>query len=170
MSTQRPRVPLVDRETNEVIDTIDRTSFDTVALQGKLHSSKAVKPVLSYHLRGGKPFPSDQKAMVWNIYGTKGEIQITASTVFLNVGAADVALWLYENGKEKAEKVELTEDDFLLKLPLPGQNIGKLYELYAEGKGYPTFEDAVLRHRMIDEMERRADGGNQLRKAEYVTA
>jgi len=36
-------------------------------------------------------------------------------------------------------------------LPTQGQNIGRLYEAYATGKGYPDFDVAVRRHELLDE-------------------
>lgn len=171
MAVQRKAIDIVDRETNTIVEKgRPKNTFDQIAVQGFLPPNNTVNPVLSYHLRGGKPFPSSQKPLLWRVYGSKGEIEVTASNVMLNVGSDDVELWVYENGKDAAEKVELNHDEFLAGLPLPGRNIGKLYELFAgkdEG-AYPTFEDAVRRHRLIDEMEKRADNGTQVRRAEYV--
>ncbi|KAF2099742.1 NAD-P-binding protein [Rhizodiscina lignyota] len=171
LAQQRKSVTIIDRATNEVVEK-DRpkNTFDQMIVQGRLQSNSDPKPVLSYHMRGGDAFPSDPK-LIWRVYGSTGEIQVTASGPSLSVGYPDTELKLFDAESEKVEEVELEKSDFFDSLPLLGRNIGRLYEAFADGKGgYPDFEHALKRHRLLDEMERRADGGSQLLGAEYLKA
>lgn len=146
-------------------------------IQGSLktkQSGATISPVLSYHLRGGKPFPNSGSSssvpqFVWNIYGTKGEIQVTAPTLGLNV-TTDVKIRVYDAATDKDEEVKVDRDDFLDGLEMPGRNISRLYEQFADGGKYPDFEHATMRHALIDEMLSRWDSGKQSAEAQYTNS
>lgn len=33
---------------------------------------------------------------------------------------------------------------------MASRNVGSMYEAWADGKGYPTFDDAVVRHEQLE--------------------
>lgn len=173
LAVQRKTTNIIDRQANNKIVEKDKpkNTFDQAIIQGQLQSSQTTKPLLSYHMRGGKPFPGPQgdPKLIWRIYGTKGEIQFTGPTCSLNVGYEEGFKIDVVDSSGKVVNVEVPKDDFLDGLSVPGRNISRLYEAFADGKsGYPDWNDALKRHRMLDEMERRADSGSQLLGAEYL--
>lgn len=72
--------------------------------------------------------------------------------------------------------IAIDEDvwDEKLKDVAAAQNVARLYEAFAEGKRdsgdegyYPDWEEAVKRHKLIDEMYKRHDAGEQDKVLEY---
>lgn len=105
-------------------------------------------------MRGGDPFPGEA-AMVWEIYGDKGEIRITKKFSTFDVIHESIDIQLHVFGSE-VRRVELPKDN-LSDLAHPGQNIGKIYEAYAMGNeggegGYPTWSVGLKLHQLMEEM------------------
>lgn len=73
----------------------------------------------------------------------------------LNVGSPDTKLELYD-ASGKAREVAPDEDQWS-KLPLPAQNIARLYEAYRKKDWYPDFDYAIKRHELIETMWRDFD-------------
>ncbi|KAF2160888.1 hypothetical protein M409DRAFT_70181 [Zasmidium cellare ATCC 36951] len=148
VSTQRPtsQLKLADGSLEEV----KRETPDHVLLQGKLANGALIDAAL----RGGPAF-KDTPGFVWNIYGEKGEIEVSAPGVVLNVGFGPaVSVKLHDHQKDTVEVVDWKVDDENEKLPIPSQNVGRLYEAFAEGKKqeYADWEEAVERHRLLEKM------------------
>ncbi|KAL2070662.1 hypothetical protein VTL71DRAFT_13688 [Oculimacula yallundae] len=129
------------------------TSDDTIFLNGTLSSSIP----LSLSLRGGKAFKGTP-GLEWRIYGETGEIRVTSTGPFLNIGYDDVKIEVYDfdlSGGEggEVEVVEVEKDEFDEKeWGLPSRNVARLYKELAEGKNNCSFEDAVERHELIANM------------------
>ena len=106
--------------------------------------------------RVAPPFPGTPP-FSWILTGETGEIRLSApKTSFVNFvddnAAAPIAVHDFATGEVKA--VEWKWDEFLAHLSIRGRNIGKLYDLYYDGKlkdaGAADFASAVVRHREID--------------------
>ena len=83
--------------------------------------------------------------------------------------AASAALQAADDGKSiqihnfETDEVETIEwETRFLELPSPARGVAAMYEAFAEAtEKYPDFEHAVLRHRQIEEMLKKAeDDGN----------
>jgi len=129
------------------------TSDDTIFLHGTLSNGIP----LSFSLRGGKPF-KDVPGLDWRIYGETGEIRITSSGPFLNIGYPDVKIAISDFGMDGGDSkdvvtVEVEKDEFDDDAwGIPSRNVARVYKELAEGRVNCSFEDAVERHELIDGM------------------
>ncbi|KAF2807824.1 oxidoreductase [Mytilinidion resinicola] len=165
IETKRPKVEIVDGK-GAVVKTITRTTHDQILLQGHLESGA----LLSYHMRGGPAFAGNE-GLIWRIYGETGEIQVTASGTYLQAGHEDMTIRLQDHATGETTKIEPNEDD-LSKLPLFTQNVGRVYEAFADKKtdGYMDWSYALLRHKLVDEIYKRDAAGKQETPATYTKA
>ena len=84
--------------------------------------------------------------------------------------AASAALQASDEGKSiqihnfQTEEVETVEwESRFVELPSPARGVGAMYEAFAEEtEKYPDFERAVLRHRQIEEMLKKAEDGEKV--------
>jgi len=156
LGNQRPETQIIHKPTGEVVDTVIKDTHDTILIHGRLTSGV----LLSYNLRGGKPFPgAEGPGLLWRVNGEKGEIQVIASGVMLNVGGYDdIVVKVFDFATEQVETVPW-EDEFKA-LPAPARNIGRQYEsLYSGGDlGIVDWKQAVERHALIEEMYERQAG------------
>lgn len=153
LGNQRPIVDIV--ADGKVVESgVKKDTSDQIMIQGTLTSGA----VMSVHMRGGKGFKGTP-ALVWRIYGEKGEIRITAAAVLLQMGLYDAAVTVYDNSTDTVEVVNLPKDPYE-HLPEWGRNVASLYNAFAEEANYPTFDDAVERHRFIDRVCKGSEDGN----------
>ncbi|KAK4217501.1 NAD(P)-binding domain protein [Rhypophila decipiens] len=137
---------------------------DLIVVTGTLPSSSYVadNATLQLRLDHGQPFPGDP-LHTWTIVGEKGQIRCVstgAQTLQMLVGEKPPTIQLYEypampgppGTKVEAEDVEWKWEAWQEEVPVTARNIGSLYEAFAEGAGYPTFEDAVKRQGQLDDM------------------
>lgn len=108
-----------------------KTADDFASLQGMLSSGVNY----TYSFRGGDAF-AEGEGLVWDIIGDKGQIRLTGSSIILNLGSEDYKLRLKDYARGN---IEVVEPHKKLDLPLAAQNIGRLYENFADGEAYPTF-------------------------------
>jgi len=157
VANQRPIVDIVGKEGQVVEKGVKKTTPDQMLVQG----TTTTGAVVSYHLRESTQFPNTPR-LDWRIYGDKGEIRVTSSSCFLNVGSDDAKITFAATGSEEVEDVEVGKDEWE-SLAMPGRNIARLYEAFAAGKkgdedgAYRDFEYAVERHKMIEKMYERLD-------------
>ncbi|KAJ5454925.1 transcription regulator gal80 [Penicillium desertorum] len=156
LMTTWPEVNIITPDNVILESGIEKTADDYVTLQGTLTSG--VKYL--YSMRGGDAF-DEGEGLVWDIIGDKGQIRLTGSSIMLNLGAPDYKIRVkdYKSGRIEAAKLHDSLD-----LPLAAQNIGSLYEKFADGKVVPTFEDAVRRHHFLDAMFLSASKGGHSRE------
>lgn len=149
LANRREIIGIISAEGKTVKENVPKTSEDTIFLIGTLSSGIP----LSMTLRGGKAF-KDTPALDWRIYGETGEIRITSSTAFLNIGSADLKIQVFDTEKDSVEDVESEKDEFDEdgKFGMPARNVGRVYKAFAEGENTCSFEDAVERHALIDAM------------------
>ena len=163
IEAKRPKVQLVDHA-GKFVKTIPRTSHDQILVQGHLVSGA----LISYHLRGGAAFGGND-GLIWRIYGETGEIEVTASGTYLQAGHPDMLIRLHDHSSGETTVITPNEDA-LSKLPLFSQNIGRIYEAFADGKTseYPDWSHAILRHKLVEEIYQREQDGVQETVARYV--
>ena len=131
---------------------VPNTVPDQVMIHGTVQPSSAV---VNFQWRGGKQFPGTPAAD-WRVLGEKGELRLTSTSSSLNVGRPETKVELLDSTTWIVEPVSADSDEWD-SLPVPAQNIARLYEAYRLKKWYPDFEWAVKRHEMIEEMFRRFD-------------
>ncbi|KAH7348206.1 NAD-binding Rossmann fold oxidoreductase family protein [Pyrenochaeta sp. MPI-SDFR-AT-0127] len=164
----RPEVIILDAELKPSAKPTPKTAHDYVSITGTLEKGNGVvsvtyAPGLS---RTGRDF-------VWEITGTEGSllleggatmaghVQMFQPTIKLATYDAEAAMYGVDIGdKHKLEEIEVEKAvDFSF-------NTGKAWEALAgvgldKGHRVTTFEDAVLRHRMIDAIYRSAERGTR---------
>lgn len=159
LSNQLPEVELIKKDSTSG-GMVKKDTHDQIMLQGYFKSGA----VLSIHQRGGEAFKGEP-GLIWRIYGEKGELQITAAGSFLQIGYPDMRILLHDHASGEVEQVDWqTKQGAEWKdLPMPAQNVARLYEAYAEGKtdAYPEWDVALTRHKMLDELYRSSDEGRQ---------
>jgi predicted dehydrogenase len=137
--------------------SVRNTVPDQILMHGTTETSDAF---VSINLHAGKEMPGLPR-LDWRIQGEKGWLRVTSPMLFLNVGTPETKLELYSTESGQVEEVEVDKDEWDA-LPIPAQNIARLYEAYRKGEWYPTFDWAVRKHELIDGMWRRFDQGIQL--------
>jgi predicted dehydrogenase len=133
------------------------TADDQVCVSGLLEGGAA----LSIHYRGGS---SRGTNLLWEINGTEGDLQLTAT-------GGQPQIWELEvrGGKGEQSSLELlpVPDHYRWAPPQgPSTNVAQAYARFArdyrEGTHFcPTFDDAVTRHRMLNAIETAAATGQR---------
>ncbi|KAI9740246.1 MAG: transcription regulator gal80 [Cirrosporium novae-zelandiae] len=160
LANQRPTFNLVSAD-GSILSTHPKTSHDQVILTGTLSSGA----VLSYHLRGGGPFPGTP-AHEWRIYGEKGEIRVTAGSFFLHMEPSDRKMEVWVSGAEKPDVVDV-EGDGWTKLPNVARNVAREYEAFADGGGHlADFEEAVRRQKLTELIYQSSETGMRVKYTE----
>ncbi|RHZ46496.1 uncharacterized protein CDV56_103032 [Aspergillus thermomutatus] len=155
----RPELDLVDyADGGKVVEqSVRNTVPDQILMHGTTEKSDAF---VSINLYAGKEMPGLPR-LDWRIQGEKGWLRVTSPMLFLNVGTPETKLELYRTESGQVEEVQVDEDEWD-SLPIPAQNIARLYEAYRKGEWYPTFDWALRRHELIDGMWKRFDQGIHL--------
>lgn len=146
------------RKTVHVTDTgetIPMTAHDQILVQGVLESGAAV----SIHYRGGM---SRGANLLWEINGTKGDIQITGAT-----GHAQIVQLSIRGANADASKLRPLPPSASAYQGWPdnsvARNVARIYALIARDirsgtNSAPSFRDAVALHETIDAIERSTAG------------
>ncbi|KAF7171421.1 hypothetical protein CNMCM6106_005798 [Aspergillus hiratsukae] len=154
----RPELDIVDyADGGRVIEkSVHNTVPDQILMHGTTETSNAF---VTINLYAGKEMPGLPR-LDWRIQGEKGWLRVTSPMLFLNVGTPETKLELYSTESGQVEEVKVDKEEWDA-LPIPAQNIARLYEAYRKGEWYPTFDWAVRRHELIDGMWKRYDQGIQ---------
>lgn len=146
IANQRPLIQLLNKDGSVAVKDFQKTADDHIFLHGIVED----RTVVSFSLRGGKPFKGTP-GLEWRIYGEKGEIRLTAAGPFLQVGYPELAISIHDFASNEVEGADLGKDEFE-SIPLPARNVARVYEAIAAGDMslLCDFEDAVERHRFID--------------------
>jgi predicted dehydrogenase len=132
---------------------------DQVAVTGLLDGGAA----FSIHYRGGS---SRGTNLLWEINGTEGDLQLTAT-------GGQTQIWELEvrGGRGDQSSIELlpVPEQYRWSPPQPpgpSTNVAQAYARFArdyrEGTQFcPTFEDALVRHRMLNAIETAASTGRR---------
>jgi predicted dehydrogenase len=144
----------------ETGETKPMTADDQVGVSGLLERGGAA---FSIHYRGGV---SRGTNLLWEINGTEGDLQLTAS-------GGQPQIWELDVRGGKGAQSSLANMPVPERyrwappqVPGPSTNVAQAYARFArdyrEGTHFcPTFEDAVTRHRMLDAIETAAATGQR---------
>lgn len=129
--------------------SVNRDTPDHIFIQGTLAPSGAAA---SFTMRGGKGFKSDPN-LVWHIIGTKAEVRITSPTL-LGITTGIETFELYDHEKDEIEAIDCPFPEAVKDVENFSKNCGQVYEAFATSnkEGSVTFEDALKRHRFIEEI------------------
>jgi len=148
LANLRPRMHVMNEDGSLSEELYDKDTPDQILLQGRLQRDPPA--VLSFHLRAGDRF-INHPGSTWRIYGTQGELVLEFASAGPQIGpAASIRFSNFDTGEIEEIKVDEGGKEWT-DLPTQGQNIGRLYEAYAQGKPYGDFELALKRHELIDE-------------------
>lgn len=142
------------RAGNSVLEKEARNTVpDHILIHGTVAPSNAVVVI---NFTGGNGIPG-LPALDWRIQGSTGWLRLSSSSMALNVGSPDTKLEICGDRTGGVVEEVATDEDQWSKLPLPAQNIARLYEAYWNGDWYPDFDYAIKRHGLIDAMWRDFD-------------
>lgn len=115
--------------------------------------------VASVHYRGGS-VPGQN--FIWEINGSQGDLRVTSDFGALHV--FNLTLSGARGGDAMTELPIPKKYQMTPPLPDPVLNVANVYARYADdirnhGRNCPDFEDAVIRHRMLEAIERAAETG-----------
>lgn len=146
----RKTIDILDEKGNKIRD-VPLTSHDQMTVSGVLTSGVYA----SIHLRGGKYKSTN---LLWEVEGTHGELQVKGPIGHLQLSFP--TLHASFNGGDMEE------------IPIHNEqaahvNVGRAYDEFAKENGsYPNWDDAVVRHRMIEAIYKSAQTGT---KQTYTT-
>ncbi|ERF71909.1 hypothetical protein EPUS_08225 [Endocarpon pusillum Z07020] len=157
LANQRPFIDLVSD--GKKVETVHKDIADHILVQGKLKSGavtsisvrtthQAVKRRDSnpIQLRAGKP-----PHMTWKIFFERGEVSLEAPgpSVQWSYEKDMLAIKQFDYATEKVETIDVADME-LEDIKTPSRMIGRVYEAFASGREYPTFEHALENHRRLD--------------------
>lgn len=145
-------------DTGEVLT--GRTSEDRVAFTGRLASGA----VVDVHYRGGA---SRGTNFLWEINGSKGDLQVTAESGHAQM--FDLSLFGGQGDDKGLSPMAVPVDHRWIPSSIQafGVNVAQMYALMAKDirdgtRSAPSFADAVVRHRMLDALEKSAAEGRRV--------
>jgi predicted dehydrogenase len=151
LAIRRPTMDIVDPE-GKVLRTVQKTSHDWMSVSGTLQKSGGVVTVV---YQGG--VSDTGKDFYWEINGTKGTLVLEAPKGHIQMFHPTIKFVKFGDGSEKLKEIEVEPaKDF-------AYNVGKAWDaVIGEGHGsVVTFEDALLRHKMIEAIYRSNESGRR---------
>lgn len=155
LANKRPTLQLIDDNGKEVEgEGVPKSSHDYIALTGTLADSGGVASVVyeGGTSRVGKDF-------YWEIKGTEGTLVLEGPSGHVQMAEPQVT-WVKSDGtKFESEAMGLPKPEECG----PAWNVSEAWSAWAgEGEGTVTrFEDALVRHRMVDAVYRSAESGRR---------
>ncbi|OAP55381.1 hypothetical protein AYL99_10354 [Fonsecaea erecta] len=161
LANHRPKMPIIDPTTGKVQKLADKTCHDYMSVTGTL----ARGGVASVVYQGGHSLTG--KDFYWEINGTKGSLILEAPSGLVEMyhptmkfvrAEEEASFKSFDDGKgpqPKEVEVEVaTEFSY---------NVGQAWDAFAgAGSGtVTTFEDALVRHKMIDAIYRSSAKGTR---------
>lgn len=138
---------------------------DLISVQGTLDTSLSPAYVkdnasLLFAFRTGPPFKGTSP-LIWTINGERGEIRLTSSCgAYLQSEVdktSEIVIEVHNHAADEVTKVNWAwEEDWQSALFHRGRNLGRLYDLFAQGEDamrearVMDFDGAVRRHAEID--------------------
>ena len=156
LATQRKEVKVTDTGA-----TIPMTASDQIIVSGELKSGA----VASFHMRGGM---SRATNLLWEVNGTEGDLLVTADDPHLHFGPLHVKIG--QGTATALENVPVSEDVAGVPAQLkggPAFNVACQYVQFAKDILEGThlcadFDDAVQRHRLLDDIEKSHERGRRV--------
>jgi predicted dehydrogenase len=144
LQTRRPTLKILSKDGTVLEESAKMETPDTIFLHGTLKSEVPI----SMTFRTGAPFPGTP-GLDWRIAGEEGEIRITASGPFLQIGYDDAKVEVVRDGKVESFKMgEFGEDEID---GVPFGNVSRVYRQLREGRVNCSFEEAVELHKVLEE-------------------
>ncbi|OTA92250.1 hypothetical protein M434DRAFT_74944 [Hypoxylon sp. CO27-5] len=156
LQLQRPKLNVVDSYTGRPVNTMISDVPDLIHVTGSLPESEHIVKDATLHMsfRRAQAFHGEP-ALVWTIFGEKGEIRLTAvfDTMLQVSQLLDVTIEVHDNEKREVERVDFKWSSFT-ELPHLARSYGPIYEAYANRTTgtYADFANALKRHKQLDEM------------------
>jgi predicted dehydrogenase len=145
LKTQQPIIQILGKNGEVIKKDAPMETPDTIFLQGVLSPSIP----LSIQFRVGAPFPGTP-GLDWRIKGEEGEIRITGSGPFIQIGYPDLKLQVESNGEvETFEIGQFGEEEGIDGIPYG--NVSRVYRELRDGRVNCTFEEAVELHKVLEE-------------------
>lgn len=149
-------MPIENRQTKEVIKTVRSDVPDLVIATGTLRASPIAQEgaTLYVRLRRGQPFPGEDP-LVWTINGEKGEIRLSSpggTALQATAYNKPVTIEVHDHETDEVQEIEWDWAEWQKGISVVGRNTGALYDNYANGGEYPTFEDALKLHEELEEI------------------
>lgn len=141
---QYPTATVIGDDKTPTGQTVTATGPDHVAFTG-MFKSGAISSII---WRGGIKSTPGRKQFIWQIDGEDGTIRMEGDglgAAFLHIRNPD----LYLNG----DLVDVPQTSG------PVDNLTSAWEAFAKGEAYPTIDDAVKNHRLIDAITQSAQEG-----------
>ena len=159
LRSRRMTCKLMDADGTVVQESIPKTADDTMFVTGELSEDRIP---MSWNLVGGSPFPGTP-GMEWRIHGMNGTLRITAGGPFLQIGYDDQKIEWFDFATGKVQEIEVPKDEFddnpSVEFPYnpafadhASKNLARLYKHLATGAESCTWEDAVERHNLLEEL------------------
>ncbi|KIW22393.1 uncharacterized protein PV07_12282 [Cladophialophora immunda] len=161
LANHRPKMPIVDPTTGKVQKIVDKTCHDYMSVTGTL----ARGGVASVVYQGGHSLTGND--FYWEINGTQGSlilegpsglVEMFHPTIKFVKAEEEASFKSFDDGKgpqPEEVKVEVASDF--------AYNVGQAWDAFAgAGSGtVTTFEDALVRHKMIDAIYRSSEKGTR---------
>ena len=157
LANHRPQLMLVDAQGNEK-GLVSKTAHDHVSITGTLVSGAVADVTYAGGLsRTGRDF-------FWEIVGTEGSLVFEGGKMGGHVQMFEPVMKFVREGADELEVVHVEKSeagpiDFSM-------NVGRAWDAFAgqgreKGLSVTTFEDAVVRHKMIEAIYRSAENGTR---------
>lgn len=155
LATQRTQVKIV--ETGQIIPA---TAPDQIAVNGTLHGGA----IASLHIRGGR---SRGTHLLWEINGTEGDLLVTGDTGYIHM--LDVTIQGAQGQAKALSPISVPNEYRWVPPETPkgsAFNVAQVYARLAQDilQGTKTcagFDEAVIRHRMLDAIQIAANSGTK---------
>lgn len=158
---RRERITLLNDDGSLNSENVEKTADDVMYVTGELGENKIPT---SWNLIGGPAFPGTS-GMEWKIYGLTGTIRVSAPGPFLQIGYHETKIEVLDPESGSVKEIEIPKDDIdewpVTDFPYnPGfkdfafQNMARMYRHLAKRGSNCTWEDAVERHNLIEELYR----------------
>ena len=152
-AVRRPRVTRTDTG-----EAVTMTAEDQIAMTGR----RAGGAVISLHYRGGRA----GRGLLWEICGTEGTLVISGPTGHLQYGK--VAIHSSRAGERELRACPVPEryEDLDVEAGGPSHAVAHAYaavlrDLQTGSRAAPSFEDALVRHRLLASIEQAACSGER---------
>ena len=129
LENRMTHIKLIDAAGKVVQEGYPKTADDTIFVSGKLKNGIP----LSLTMRAGEPFKGTP-GLDWRIYGEAGEIRVTSSRPFFQVGYEDMKIEVHDFASDGVEEVKIPRDEFDKLVGFAPRNVGRLYRGLVEGR------------------------------------
>ncbi|KAH7389844.1 NAD-binding Rossmann fold oxidoreductase family protein [Pyrenochaeta sp. MPI-SDFR-AT-0127] len=154
LANHRPQLELIDQD-GKVVRTVEKTAHDYASITGFLANGGGIVDV-TY----APALSRTNRDFYWEINGTEGTLVLEGPKMGGLVQMFQPTVKLAKNDQSTLEEVQVEQAaDFSF-------NVGKAWDAWAgvghdDGYSVTTFEDALLRHKMIEAIYRSAKSGTR---------